>query len=86
MDAEPVGRETGVWETLRLFVEKVRARLSDSDLTPSEFKDLSVALSNVAKAEIQSFQASRPPGRPPKDIGDEFSYEDTDEEEESTNG
>ena len=85
MDAELVGRETGVWETLRLFVEKVRARLSDGDLSPSEFKDLSVALSNVAKVEIQSSTAANPIGRPPKDIGEEFSFEDT-EREESSNG
>ena len=72
MDPVSLETNTGVWFALSALVEKTMLKMRQEELTPSELKDLSTTLSNIAKVEIQATMASRPPGRPTKDPGDNF--------------
>lgn len=81
-----MSNDTNVWPALRRLVERVSAKLDAEEIGAAELKDLSTTLANVAKVEIQSTLAHRPPGRPPADAGSPFSSESEDLEEEPSDG
>ena len=68
--------ETGVWLVLRDLVARVSRALQDEGLSAAAIKDLSSALAQVAKVEIQASLVHRSPGRPPKDKGAAFGDDD----------